>query len=404
LADAPRNGNILAKRMQKMNNMNNMGEYGAQSFSSDSLRMFSKDLFALSTSNSIESNDHFKSMIKESGDMHLWVNSEQYNNSMAGGMMSMMKMSELFKGNVVTGSLSFDDGKISMKWNQYYGPEMKAILDKYQYKPVSEDMINRIPSQNVIAVAAGNFPPDLFKEIFKAAGIDGMVNGFMGKFNYSLDDLVSAMKGQMVFALSDLNMNRPDSASSQMHSIPNMKLFLALSVNNKASFDKLLSIAKDNIRDPSVWSKINYQVTNDWFVIGNNQDAVDGFIKGGNNHLPFASTISGHPFGGYLDLQRLLKSFQPKVSDSSSKAMLDASVAMWQDIVATGGDYKNGVATYNMEVNLVNKSTNSLKQLNQYAELMNNSARKRPHPEYNESDSSSVVMPTNGDLPSSTGR
>jgi hypothetical protein len=39
---------------------------------------------------------------------------------------------------------------------------------------------------------------------------------------------------------------------------------------------------------------------------------------------------------------------------------------IWQDIVAAGGSYKDKAMNFTFEVNLVDKNTNSLKQLNQY--------------------------------------
>jgi len=49
-----------------------------------------------------------------------------------------------------------------------------------------------------------------------------------------------------------------------------------------------------------------------------------------------------------------------------NNAMLDASLKMWQDILVTGGKVKNGSMNYDVEINLVDKNVNSLKQLNQY--------------------------------------
>ena len=39
---------------------------------------------------------------------------------------------------------------------------------------------------------------------------------------------------------------------------------------------------------------------------------------------------------------------------------------IWQDVVAAGGAYKDKAMSFTFEVNLVDKNTNSLKQLNQY--------------------------------------
>jgi len=39
---------------------------------------------------------------------------------------------------------------------------------------------------------------------------------------------------------------------------------------------------------------------------------------------------------------------------------------MWQDITVKGGDFKDKYSESEFEINLVDKNTNSLKQLNQY--------------------------------------
>ena len=379
-------------------------------FSADSLRLFGKQLYDLKSSDQIEADDHFKDMMKESGDIHFWFNSDMYSNNIAGGMMSMMKMSNLFQGNVATGALNFEDGKISMKWKQYYGKDMKAILDKYTYKNVTEDMVNRVPSQNVLGIMVGNFPPDVMKEILRASGMDGLANSMLSKFNFSLDELISAMKGQFIIAVTDFSQNTtkiptgPD--SKMMKKETNMNVLFALGVNNKASFDKLMGIAKQNIHDTSFWSKVNYKIDNDWFVLSNKPEPVAGFYNNTNNKQPFASKITGHPFGAYVDLQKIFDGigYSSNCTDSSAAQALAASKAMWQDIIMTGGDYKDGVVTADMTVNLVDKSTNSLKQLNRYIDQMNNLRKKGPQPEYMQTDSTASVIPSGGDLPSSTGR
>ena len=56
----------------------------------------------------------------------------------------------------------------------------------------------------------------------------------------------------------------------------------------------------------------------------------------------------------------------PSVADSSAKAAMDLSLNMWQDIIMTSGGEKSGAYTGEVEINLVDKNTNSLKQLNKY--------------------------------------
>jgi hypothetical protein len=62
-----------------------------------------------------------------------------------------------------------------------------------------------------------------------------------------------------------------------------------------------------------------------------------------------------------------MKSFESDAAkDSSAKLAYDASLKMWDNVYMKGGDYDDGGMTQTVEVNLMDKTTNSLKQLNQY--------------------------------------
>src|SRR4030095_9078303 len=108
------------------------------------------------------------------------------------------------EGNVSATSLNFEDGKIAMKTKQYYGEEMQKLLSRYPARPLSADVINRLPSQNVVGMIALNYPPEGLKEFLKVTGLDGMANGFLGRIGYSIDEFVKANKGELLLAVSDL--------------------------------------------------------------------------------------------------------------------------------------------------------------------------------------------------------
>ena len=299
-----------------------------------------------------------------------------------GGMLSTLN--RFYKGNVSTGTMNFDDGKITVKTNQYLGEEMKKLMDKYKFKSVTKEMVNRIPSKNVFAVMVANYPPDALKEMAKAMGVDGFINMALGKVNYTFDELVQATKGEIIFAATDFawptkpaeNTYNEDYEGRSM--MPDVKLLLGLSVNNKASFDKLVNVLEGQIKDSvakrQIMSKINFQTTNDWFALSNSPEAVQQFLAGGNNDLPFADKISGHPFGMYFDLQKTIKALPGTMTGMSD--MQNVAANTWQDMVITGGDYKDGVTSGEVTINMVDTKTNSLKQMNQFIEKMYQAQKK----------------------------
>jgi len=386
--------------------MNSFDNNEASGFHQDSLLVFTKDLLHLSSGNSIESDKRFTSLIKENGDVHFWVNMEQYMSAvqeMMDNKMFMMSqgLSGLFEGSVSTGTLNFDDGKISVTSKRYLSDKMKTVMDKYQFKNVTSDEVNRIPSSDVDLALVANYPPEASKELFKTLGYDGFINGFLGRYNTNLDELVQAMKGNIVLSVSDFSMSATETTipgTNQTIRVPEpkVKFLLGLSVNNKATFDKLIGIAQQQIKDPEVLTKINFKTTNDWFALSNNSETVDQFLAGGNNKLLFTDKITGHPFGMYIDLQKLIKAVRSNTFMFGVDVDTTAT-SMWQDVVATGGDYKDGVVTSQVAVNLVDKNTNSLKQLNHLMETMYESQKKRREAWKTYNDSTATTLPQEPD-------
>lgn len=90
--------------------MGNRGDGNRPSgFTTDSLRNFTKQLLDLKSDNSINDDDRFEDLVKQDGDVHLWVNYEQFTASAGRGMMSMMKVSDLFNDMAGTFTLNFEN-------------------------------------------------------------------------------------------------------------------------------------------------------------------------------------------------------------------------------------------------------------------------------------------------------
>ena len=74
----------------------------------------------------------------------------------------------------------------------------------------------------------------------------------------------------------------------------------------------------------------------------------------------------------------MLKTFQGEAAkDSSAKEVLDASLKLWDNILTKGGDFTDGAITQTVEINLIDKTTNSLKQLNEYANKLGKVYKER---------------------------
>ena len=366
------------------------GSYNSEpyKFSTDSLRQFAKATFEISGSNSLNSDDRFRALLKDEGDVHFWVNNEEYLSALSGDALSVLKMGDIFKGYVTASTISFDNGKISMKSKSYLNKQMADLYKKYPSKKISADVINRIPSQNVAGVLAINYSPEGLKEIIKFTGLDGLANGFLEKAHLSIDEFVKANKGDLVLAVTDFEMKKKevlipgyDGGEPYKHytTQPDVKVLFATSVNDKAAFDKLITTLSDQMGDQKgQMPEVTHQIDKNWFAAGNSADQVTKFMSGTTVSHPFTSRLTDYSFGMYVDIQKILTGFGSALKDSSEDAAMTLSLKMWQDIlVAGGGELKDGAISSFGEINLVDKSTNSLKQLNQYIDNMHAIFKRR---------------------------
>ncbi len=106
------------------------------------------------------------------------------------------------------------------------------------------------------------------------------------------------------------------------------------------------------------------------FALSNHKEFAQSYVDGkANNKQDWAGKITGHPFGLYVSINKILNAI-PSPKDSGSIATLDKSKAFWNDLYSTGGDMSGDALTIKTEVNLMDQNTNSLKQLNTYFDQM----------------------------------
>jgi hypothetical protein len=151
-------------------------------------------------------------------------------------------------------------------------------------------------------------------------------------------------------------------------------------IGDKASFDKIVGVAKKpGLQIFSVSDNgIHFTSNGKMFALGNNKTSVEDFVnKDAKSNFSFLDKITGGPIGGYFNLQYILTSLKPSMSrDSAATVLLDASLKMWDNILISGGQFKNGSLQQHVEINLMDKNSNSLKQLNSYLGTMGKLAKE----------------------------
>ena len=112
----------------QVNAMGGRWERDESSFTTDSLKHFTKELLNLKSSAQLEKDSRFSDLLKETGDVHFWVNADPIIASAYGDYLSMFKAGALLEGNALSCILNFEDGRISFKSKTYYGKDMARLM------------------------------------------------------------------------------------------------------------------------------------------------------------------------------------------------------------------------------------------------------------------------------------
>ncbi|TMI65969.1 MAG: DUF4836 family protein [Bacteroidetes bacterium] len=346
----------------------------------DSILKYAKETYNLKSSNSISGNSKFKSMMAETGDMHMYVTSNLTGGSMA-KQLSIFKAGAIMEGNISTVTINFDNGKITGTSKSYFNKELQDFYTKYKAGNLNTEMLKKIPGDNVTAALALNYPPEGIKGFLKLLGLDGMVDGYLNDLGFTIDDFVAANKGDLLLAVTDFGMVEKEKSVDlgggqvykQKSNTPDAKILFATSIGNKGSFDKLIAAGTKAMGElgkmgngSDALNTVKYEIKDNWFVAGNSQEQISAFGTGAGSDKEFINKISGHPFGFYIDLKKIIGGMQTS-NDRGMMNMFGGDGKIWDNIIAYGGEMKDGVGESHVEINMVDKNTNSLKQLSNFA-------------------------------------
>lgn len=320
-------------------------------------------LYNLKEGNSLATEERFSKLMADKGDMHFWMNAESLSQEMSGmSGLAMMNLNKISEDSRQAATASFEDGKIKVDLTSYGGKEMTNLYKKYGGGKVSEEMAAQLPTKDAAIFFAMNFKPEGIKEFLKLLNLEGMMNMVSGQIGFTFDDFIKANKGDLLLSISDF--------TKDSFGRPNPKVLFATSIGDKVAFDKLIAAGNKMSRGAAGFAnEFSYNKNDQYFVIGNDKAANDQFVTGKSGNKPaFWDKISGGAVAGYVNIQTLMNSFRSEMSNNDSFMIrtFQASQKMWNDITLSGGEFKDGGIVQHVEINLMDKSTNSLKQLNRY--------------------------------------
>jgi hypothetical protein len=166
---------------------------------------------------------------------------------------------------------------------------------------------------------------------------------------------------------------------------PSLTMSYVVKINKKDNFQKMVQLAKDNglkslgngFVIPLGEKDSVYIMMNDQFAVASNKYAnvtgfLDGTYKTQKMSGPVASTVMGHPWAFYLDIQQMFKNIDNRsVSESAhDSAMIAESKKLLSSISFTGGEFKESALSYHLDVSFMNTDENSIINLMDYGMRM----------------------------------
>ncbi len=342
------------------------------------LGVLCKNLFVLKADSSLAKNEKFSTLLSEKGDIHAWVNTEEMvKNNSAMGMLGMLKLDIFFKDNISTYTVDFDNGKIKVNQRGYAGKEFTDFLKKYKGGKINADMIGNIPSQNLIGILAMNYKPEGLKELVKLTGMDGFINMYAGQMGFNMDDFVKATNGDLMIAFTDLKLksdsfnykdDEGNTTNSSVYSRPDVNYLFSVGIADKQSFQKLIDAGRKIGNEMGAGDKVSFNLNDKTFAIGNTQQEVNQYLAGSKNKFDFTDKLSGHSVGLFVDIQKILSILNNDmlIKDADAKTIMGESVKLWNNVYYLGGEMDGDAITASSEINFMDQSTSSLKQLNHY--------------------------------------
>jgi hypothetical protein len=321
-------------------------------------------LHKLEEKNSLAKNEKFSELVSTKADVHFWMNSEAlYEGDATMAAISMLNISKLYKDSYTTATVNFDNGQINIDSKSYSGKELTAIFKKYSGANLNKDLIQRMPAKDVAVLFAMNYKPEGLKEFIKLTGIEGLVNMGTSQLGFNVDDFIKSHNGEILLAVTDIKVD-------SIFGTPSPNVLFSAGIGDKASFEKIVAAGQKAGAQIATASSnsIHFASNGKMFGLGNQKSMVDDFVnKDAKSKFGFLDKITSGPIGGYFNLQYILNSLKPSITgDSAAIVMMDASLKMWDNIIISGGQFKEGGMQQHVEINLMDKSTNSLKQMNYY--------------------------------------
>lgn len=329
-----------------------------------------KKLFAQATSESVLSLDAYKNVEKAGGDMTFFFNASAGQGALSA--LSLTKASDLIADSYTTGSVNFDNGKVTATLTGYTGKALGDILEKHPGHAIDVDALSKypLPADGFVSLS---FDPQVLVDILKFAGADGMVNQTLTQnFNLTLEDVAKAFKGDVGMAFSITDGGGKSVTDLGTPSKPPFVFVFNSAIGDKAAYDKVIAaLAVKGVQLPKegtvkipLMGDITLSVTDKNLIIASDATVLQQYLAGSpaKSAIPadVKEKIKGKSFAMYMDVEKLEKINKRVLNIAVNQGDKDTTAFPVKDFIATADKIDGRVTKGNAELRMFDEKQNSL--------------------------------------------
>ena len=350
--------------------------------------------FHIAKENALTGNEKFSALEKKGHDITLWINYDvlmgQYGSKGMSDMIGLPLSNTLWKDAAFTAGFDFEKGQITGDIKYYMAEEMKEMGMAFGESSIDNDMLDRLPDENLDALIAWHIAPKGLKSMLEKMGVLGFVNLALTTQDLTADYILDAFTGDMVVSVNDFKLEKKNTDDTMLNRGSNpynggAQFTYALKINKKENFNKLMSIATTNnilvangaggYSLASGDTNLSITVKDAYMVVSNRKENTANYLSGTfKKKLPeSAKSIYDNPMSMYFNAGGMMNTINSGIITSAEdSSVLAESKKLLKDVLFTGGKFSNNAFHYEMNINFLNKEENSLLILIDFATRINN--------------------------------
>lgn len=362
--------------------------------------------FNITQENSLLSDARFAAFEKHKHDLGFWVNIDavmsSYGTKNLGMVTGGLSLSNtMWRNSAFSAATNFEKGRIVTDMMMYSSDELKEINKQFSNKDIDDDAVNRIPNEGLDYVFAYHMSPEGTQKTIEKMGMLGLANGYLSAQNLSVEEIMGALSGDMVFSMNNYAQRKEtilfdstDETSAFGSYKTDMDILFALKLNKKESFQKIVNLALSldmleqisegayKMKSRGGASDSSVILVNDKYaVFANKRNLAQNYLAGTfitKASLKVKEHIQKHPFGMFFDYNSWAKRTAGIMANNAADSLVyNASLKTFDNLVFNGGKLENNAFKYQMCINFMNKNESSLLQLFDFSKVLQQAQEMR---------------------------